>query len=103
MRALAHSISVARSAATVRLSRPAVVGARSVSSRPLRSSSVRAVRPWSAQRVRRAPQATAWKVPVVASRRRPSLRSRSSSSPAALRVKVSASTCRGSASPVATR
>ena len=47
--------------------------------------------------------ATAWKVPVVASPRSPSRRSRSSSSPAALRVKVRASTWRGSAEPVATR
>ena len=46
-------------------------------------------------------RATAWNVPAVGSSRIPSRRSRVRNSPAALRVKVSASVCEGSIASVA--
>ena len=99
-RALAHSISAARSTGH-RAGRARARGAMSMSTRPLRSSSVGGVRPWPAHRAR------SWRLghgvegAGRGGSRRPRRPSRSVSSPAALRVKVSARTWRGSAAPVA--
>jgi len=65
----------------------------------LRSSRVGMARPWSAARRRNCARAMAWKVPAVMPLGTPSLARRVRSSPAALRVKVTARVCSASSRP----
>ena len=74
------------------------VGSNGTRMRTLRSSRVGMARPCSSLRRRSCARAMAWNVPAVTEWRTPRRARRARSSPAALRVKVTASTCDGSMS-----